>query len=76
MQADTLILHIDWLVTVDEKRRIIRDAAIAIRDGKFIAIDKSAAIEAQFTASQSRPFRRQPERPSVAEVKESGGRGG
>ena len=32
--------------------------------------------QAQFTASQSRPFRRQPERPSVAEVKESGGRGG
>jgi 5-methylthioadenosine/S-adenosylhomocysteine deaminase len=48
MQADLLILNIDWAITVDASRRIVRDAAIAIVDGKFAAIGKSAEIAAQW----------------------------
>jgi 5-methylthioadenosine/S-adenosylhomocysteine deaminase len=43
-QADLLIRNIDWLITVDEKRRVIRDAAIAVKGGEFAAIGKTAAI--------------------------------
>ena len=44
-QADLLVRNIDWLITVDPDRRIIRDAAIIVKNGKFAAIGKSAAIE-------------------------------
>lgn len=44
MHADALILDIDWLLTVDERRRIIRNAGIAVADGKFAAVGKSADI--------------------------------
>ena len=50
MEADTLILDIDWLITVDAKRRVIRDAGIAIAGGKFAAIGKSADIARAWTA--------------------------
>jgi 5-methylthioadenosine/S-adenosylhomocysteine deaminase len=50
-QADLLVTGIDWLITVDETRRIIRDAALAIVDGKFAAIGKTAAIEAGWQAA-------------------------
>ena len=43
-QADLLVRNIDWLITVDEKRRVIRDAAIAVKGGEFAAIGKTAAI--------------------------------
>ena len=29
-QADLIVRHIDWLITVDPGRRILRDAAIAV----------------------------------------------
>ncbi|MBM3341628.1 MAG: amidohydrolase family protein, partial [Betaproteobacteria bacterium] len=51
--ADLLIRNIDWLITVDAERRIIRDAAIAVKNGKFAAIGKTAAIAAQWTAPAS-----------------------
>jgi glucose-6-phosphate 1-dehydrogenase len=44
-QADLIVRHIDWLITVDPKRRIIRDAALVIQDGKFAAIGKTDEIE-------------------------------
>jgi 5-methylthioadenosine/S-adenosylhomocysteine deaminase len=50
MHADTLILDIDWLVTVDGERRIIRDAGLAITGGKFAAVGKSADIALEWTA--------------------------
>ena len=53
MQADTLILDIDWLITVDAHRRIVRDAGIAIVDGKFAAVGKSAAIAAQWQSGET-----------------------
>ncbi len=43
-QADCLILNIEWLITVDPERRVIRDAGIAISGGHFKAVGKSADI--------------------------------
>ena len=51
-QADCLILDIDWLITVDEERRIIRDAGIAIDSGRFQAVGKSAEIRALWRANK------------------------
>ena len=48
--VDSLILDIDWLVTVDQQRRVIRDAGVAIQAGKFVAIGKSSDIAAAWTA--------------------------
>ncbi len=36
--GDHLITGIDWLITVDYERRIIRDGAVAIKDGRFAAV--------------------------------------
>ena len=41
---DLLVHDIDWLVTVDAGRRVIRDAAIGVRDGRIVAIGKSADL--------------------------------
>jgi 5-methylthioadenosine/S-adenosylhomocysteine deaminase len=41
---DLLLHDIAWLVTVDPGRRIIRDAAIGVRDGVIVAIGKSADL--------------------------------
>jgi 5-methylthioadenosine/S-adenosylhomocysteine deaminase len=51
-QADLLVRNIDWLITVDAGRRVIRDAAIAVKDGKFAAIGKTAAIDAAWRADR------------------------
>jgi 5-methylthioadenosine/S-adenosylhomocysteine deaminase len=50
--ADLLILDIDWLITVDSARRVIRDAGVAIKDGRFAAVGKSGDIEQAWTAWQ------------------------
>ena len=50
MQADLLITNIDWAVTVDDQRRIIRDAGIAIAGGEFRAVGKSVEIAAEWQA--------------------------
>jgi 5-methylthioadenosine/S-adenosylhomocysteine deaminase len=51
--VDLVITGIDWLITVDAGRRIIRDAAIAVDRGRIVAIDKSAAIADGFTAPRT-----------------------
>ena len=43
--ASLIIRNIDWLITVDRERRVIRDAAIAVEGGRIAAVGKSAAIE-------------------------------
>jgi len=50
--ADRIIHGIDWLVTVDQSRRIIRDAAVAIKDGRFAAVGKSAAVLGAWSAKE------------------------
>ena len=46
--VDLLITRIDWLITVDAARRVIRDATIAIDQGKIVAIGKSPELLKQF----------------------------
>lgn len=50
--ADLLIRDIDWLITMDGDRRVIRDAGIAIRSGRFAALGKSADIERAWRAER------------------------
>ena len=50
--ADCLIVNIDWLITVDERRRIIRDGAIAVSGGKFAALGKTAEIRDAWTGTE------------------------
>ena len=50
--VDLLIADIDWLITIDTERRIIRDAAVAVDQGRIVAIGKSAEIAKRFTGRQ------------------------
>ena len=52
VQADLLIRDIDWLITVDQGRRVIRDAAIAVAGGRIVAVGKSAEIVPAYQAKQ------------------------
>jgi 5-methylthioadenosine/S-adenosylhomocysteine deaminase len=45
MKVDVLISGIDWLITVDKERRIIRDASVAILDGRFVRVGKRQDVE-------------------------------
>jgi 5-methylthioadenosine/S-adenosylhomocysteine deaminase len=49
---DLVITGIDWLITVDPGRRIIRDAAIAVDRGKIVAIGKSDEIARAFSGAR------------------------
>jgi len=51
--VDLLIKDIDWLISVDSDRRIIRDAAIAAHDGRIVAVGKSAEIAGNFTGERT-----------------------
>ncbi|MBI3045282.1 MAG: amidohydrolase family protein [Betaproteobacteria bacterium] len=51
-QADLLVRNMDWLLTVDPDRRVIRDAAIAVKNGKFAAVGKTAAIDQAWRADR------------------------
>jgi 5-methylthioadenosine/S-adenosylhomocysteine deaminase len=46
--VDLLIVDIPWLITVDARRRVIRDAAIAVDGGMIVAVGKSAVLDAQY----------------------------
>ena len=39
-----LIRNADYVVTVDAGRRIIRDGAVAVRDGRILAVGKTAEV--------------------------------
>lgn len=43
--ADVLVEHIDWLITVDGERRVIRDASVAIDGGRFVAVGTAADLQ-------------------------------
>lgn len=51
--VDLIVTNIDWLITVDPGRRIIRDAAIAVQGGEIVAIDKSAAIAKAYSGGRT-----------------------
>ncbi len=48
--ADLIVRDIDWLITVDPSRRVIRDAALAVKDGLFVAVGKNLAIDQAWSA--------------------------
>lgn len=50
--SSLLIDRIDWLVTVDAGRRIIADAAIAIRNDKIVFVGKAADLPKDFIADK------------------------
>jgi 5-methylthioadenosine/S-adenosylhomocysteine deaminase len=50
--VDLVIAGIDWLITVDHNRRIIRDAAIAVNGGKIVAVGKSEEIARAYDAAR------------------------
>ena len=49
-RVDTIIKNASWLITVDPRRRIIRDGAVAIRGGRIVAVDKTRELESAFVA--------------------------
>jgi len=51
-QADLVVRGIDWLITVDPRRRVIRDAAVAVRGGKFVAVGKTADVQKAWSADK------------------------
>jgi 5-methylthioadenosine/S-adenosylhomocysteine deaminase len=51
--VDLIIANIDWLITVDAGRRIIRDGAVAVDRGKIVAVGKSAEIARDFGAARN-----------------------
>lgn len=53
MNSADLIVRGGTIVTMDGERRVIEDGAIAVRDGKIVAVGKSAEIVRQFGAKQT-----------------------
>ena len=51
--VELVIADIGWLITVDPGRRIIRDAAIAVDQGKIVAIGKSAEVGKGYTGKKT-----------------------
>jgi 5-methylthioadenosine/S-adenosylhomocysteine deaminase len=51
--VDLIIANIDWLITVDADRRVIRDGAVAVDRGKIVAVGKSAEIARDFSAGRN-----------------------
>ena len=51
-RADLLVLG-GTVVTMDEGRRILHDAGIAIKDGRIVAIDTRVAIRSKYSALQT-----------------------
>src|SRR3989338_671570 len=42
--ADLRIDNADWLLTLDRDRRILRDGAVAVADGRIVAVGKTADV--------------------------------
>ena len=52
METADLIIGGGYVITVDKERRMLRNGAIAIRDGKILAVDHTDAIERRFSAKR------------------------
>jgi 5-methylthioadenosine/S-adenosylhomocysteine deaminase len=50
--ADILIRNADWIITVDQERRIIRNGAIVIAGKRIAAIDKTETILREHSAAK------------------------
>ncbi|MBH8552953.1 amidohydrolase [Nostocaceae cyanobacterium CENA357] len=50
-----LIVNSDFVVTMDEAQPVIKNGAVAIRDGKIVAIDTQDKIKASYRARRTLP---------------------
>ncbi len=50
--ADLLFRNIDWLITVDKTRRVVRDGAVAVKDGRIVAVGKTAELAPAFAGAR------------------------
>jgi 5-methylthioadenosine/S-adenosylhomocysteine deaminase len=48
-----LLVRGGTIITMDGARRVIEDGAVAVSDGRIVAIGRSAKIEAQYTARET-----------------------
>lgn len=48
--ADLRVDHVDWLLTLDAERRIIRDGAVAVEGGGIVGVGKSEQVAAAHPA--------------------------
>jgi 5-methylthioadenosine/S-adenosylhomocysteine deaminase len=51
--ADLLLRDIDWLITVDSGRRIFRDGAVAVADGRIAAVGKTADLARSYPGAKA-----------------------
>ena len=51
--CELLITNIDWLITVDPKRRVITDACLAISNGQFIDVGKTQELTQKWKPVQT-----------------------
>jgi 5-methylthioadenosine/S-adenosylhomocysteine deaminase len=56
--VDLFVSDIDWLITVDRERRVIRDAGVAADGGKIVAVGKSADLAQCYSGKQTIDGRR------------------
>lgn len=53
MQHADLIIDGWQVVTMNDHRDIIRNGAVAVRDGRIVAVDKASTVHAEFTAERT-----------------------
>jgi 5-methylthioadenosine/S-adenosylhomocysteine deaminase len=51
LAVDLIVSH-GIVVTMDQQRRVLADGAIAIRDGRIVAVDDAATVLAAYSASE------------------------
>lgn len=52
-----LLVHADWIITMDAERRIIRDGAVAIDGEKIVAVGPSREIVPKYQGRRTRDMR-------------------
>lgn len=67
-EVDLLVEHIDWLITVDDGRRIVRDAAVAIKDGRFVAVGSTDEVRRAHRATEVLDGRRRVATPGLVDA--------
>jgi 5-methylthioadenosine/S-adenosylhomocysteine deaminase len=55
--VDHLLLHADWILTMDGRRRILKDGALAIAGDRVVDIGPSRQLADRYTAPDTRDLR-------------------
>ena len=50
--TDLFIRNADWLITVDQERRLFTDGAVAIQGDRIVAIGKTKDLEPQHSTAR------------------------